>query len=630
MLTIFTKNILLIKIIFILLLSNNSFPQSSLYIPLNIKKAYDKETRSYDGKTGPKYWQNRSDYKIEVRIEPETRMLHGKETIKYFNNSPNKLKYIVINLYQDLNKYGNIRMRSLRKEALSDGVNIENIEINGAKVGNWKQQRYGTNLFLYLPESLQTGDNITFYIEWNFIIPKGSNIRMGTYGPSTFMVAYWYPQISVYDDVDGWDRIDYTGEQEFYSDYSNYDVSVTVPNNVCVWATGVLQNPEDVMTTKYYERYNKALESNTVINIINKEDLAKGNIFNQETKYNIWHYKAENVTDFAFAMSGSYLWDAVSLRVEEGRNVLISAAYNPDSQDFYEVAEISRVTIDMLSNDFPAVPFPYPRFTVFNGSGGMEYPMMANDGTRYSKSSTVNVTSHEISHTYFPFYVGTNEKKYAWMDEGWAQVLPIKIQDSLAEGNDQAYRNVSRYLFNAGGEMEMPMMTPSNLLTYPTLGTASYFRPAVAYLILRDILGEEVFGNALREYIDRWKGKHPMPYDFFFTFNDVTGENLDWFWKLWFFERGYPDLAIKDVMHTGSKVKIIVERVGLLPIPIELKLIADDFSEIIIHNDASIWKNGDKEIIIKKDTNKKIIKVELGSILIPDVNKKNNVFKTIY
>jgi len=625
--TIFLKLALLAQIIFMFLLSNEGFPQSSLYMPLNIKKAYDKETRSCDGKPGQKYWQNRSDYKIEVRIEPETRMLHGKETIKYFNHSPDKLKYIVINLYQDLNKYGNIRMRSLRKEALSDGVNIDNIEINGAKVRKWNQQRYGTNLILYLPESLQPGDNMTFYIEWDFIIPKGSNIRMGTYGSSTFMVAYWYPQISVYDDIDGWDKIDYTGEQEFYGVYSNYDVSITVPNNVCVWATGVLQNPADVLTAEYYDRYKKALESNSVVNIIKEDDLKGGNIFNQVNEHNTWKYKAENVTDFAFAMSDSYLWDAVSLKVEEGRNVLISAAYNPDSQDFYEVAEISKVTIDMLSNDFPAVPFPYSRFTVFNGSGGMEYPMMANDGTRYSKSSTVNVTSHEISNTYFPFYVGTNEKKYAWMDEGWAQVLPIKIQDSLAEGNDQAYRNVSSYLFDAGGEMEMPMMTPSNLLTYPTLGTASYFRPAVAYLILRDILGEEVFGNALREYIHRWKGKHPIPYDFFFTFNDVTGENLDWFWKLWFFERGYPDLAIKDVMHTGSKLKIIVERVGILPIPIALKLIADDLSEIVIHNDASIWKNGDKEIIVEETTDKKIIKVELRSILIPDVNKKNNVYK---
>jgi len=495
----------LVTFIFILLLSNESLSQGSLYMPLNIKKAYDNGTRSYDGKPGPNYWQNRSDYKIEVSVEPETRMLSGKETITYYNYSPKALEQVVINLYQDINKYGNIRMRSLRNEALSDGVNIENIEINGAKVRKWNQQRYGTNIILYLPESLKSGDNMTFYIEWSFIIPKGSNIRMGTYRSSTFMIAYWYPQISVYDDIDGWDKIDYTGEQEFYGDYSNYDVSITVPNNICVWATGVLHNPADVLTAEYYGRYKKALESNSVINIIKEEDLKKGNIFKQENEYNTWEYKAKNVTDFAFAMSDSYLWDAVSLKVEEGRKVLISAAYNPDSEDFYKVAEISRVTIDMLSKDFPAVPFPYPRFTVFNGAGGMEYPMMANDGTRYSKSSTVNVTSHEISHTYFPFYVGTNEKKYAWMDEGWAQVLPLKIQDSLAEGNDQVYRNVSSYIMHAGNEMEMPMMTPSNFLTYPSLGTASYFRPAVAYLILQDILGEEVFKNALQEYIYRWK-----------------------------------------------------------------------------------------------------------------------------
>ena len=257
----------------------------------------------------------------------------------------------------------------------------------------------------------------------------------------------------------------------------------------------------------------------------------------------------------------------------------------------------------------------------------MEYPMMANDGSRFSRSSTVNVTSHEISHTYFPFYVGTNERKYGWMDEGLAQILPLNIQDSLAENNNQRFSNVFNYLLEAGNEMEMPMMTPSNLLDYPTLGTASYFRPAVAFILLRDILGDEVFESTLREFIYRWNGKHPIPYDFFFTFNNVTGEDLDWFWNPWFFERGYPDLSIKDVKTSGNKVEVIIEKIGLLPIPIELIFITDDLTEIVIYKDASIWKNGESQITIEKNVDQKIELVEIGSSKIPDVNKKNNNFE---
>lgn len=621
------RSLYLFLLLFFFLQTGITNSQSNLYMPLNIKKAYDKGTRSYDGKPGSKYWQNKSEYKIKVSVNPETRMLEGSETIKYFNKSPDILNQLVIRLYQDINKYGNIRMRALTKEALSDGVKIEKIIINKKEMKSFSQYRTGTNLFIDLPNPLSPGKNATIEIEWSFIIPKGSNIRMGTYGSSTFIVAYWFPQISVYDDIDGWDIINYTGEQEFYNDYSSFDVEITVPNNICTWATGTLQNPKNILTPEYFSRYIKALESNSVINIITTEDLETGNIFNTSSENNTWHYKADKVTDFAFAMSDHYLWDAVSLKLANGSSVLISTAYDPKSEDFYEVAEISRVSIQMFSEDFPAVPFPYNRFTVFNGTGGMEYPMMANDGSRFSRSSTVNVTSHEISHTYFPFYVGTNERKYGWMDEGLAQILPLNIQDSLAKNNNQIFSNVFSYLLEAGNEMEMPMMTPSNLLDYPTLGTASYFRPAVAFILLRDILGDEVFESTLREFIYRWNGKHPIPYDFFFTFNNVTGEDLDWFWKPWFFEKGYPDLSIKDVKVSGNKVEVIIEKIGLLPIPIELRLITDDLTEIVIYKDASIWKNGESQITIEKNVDQKIELVEIGSSIIPDVNKKNNSFE---
>ena len=301
------RSLYLFLLLFFFLQTGIINSQSNLYMPLNIKKAYDKGTRSYDGKPGSKYWQNKSEYKIKVSVNPETRMLEGSETIKYFNKSPDILNQLVIRLYQDINKYGNIRMRALTKEALSDGVKIEKIIINKKKMKSFSQYRTGTNLFIDLPNPLSPGKNATIEIEWSFIIPKGSNIRMGTYGSSTFIVAYWYPQISVYDDIDGWDIINYTGEQEFYNDYSSFDVEITVPNNICTWATGTLQNPKNILTPEYFSRYIKALESNSVINIITTEDLETGNIFNTSSENNTWHYKADNVTDFAFAMSDHYL-----------------------------------------------------------------------------------------------------------------------------------------------------------------------------------------------------------------------------------------------------------------------------------------------------------------------------------
>ena len=301
------RSLYLFLLLFFFLQTGIINSQSNLYMPLNIKKAYDKGTRSYDGKPGSKYWQNKSEYKIKVSVNPETRMLEGLETIKYVNNSPDILNQLVIRLYQDINKYGNARMRALTKEALSDGVKIEKIIINKKEMKSFNQYRTATNLFVDLPKPLSPGKNATIEIEWSFIIPKGSNIRMGTYGSSTFIVAYWYPQISVYDDIDGWDIINYTGEQEFYNDYSSFEVEITVPNNICTWATGTLQNLKDIFTSEYLSRYNKALKSNSVINIITEDDLETGNIFNTSSENNTWNYKADNVTDFAFAMSDHYL-----------------------------------------------------------------------------------------------------------------------------------------------------------------------------------------------------------------------------------------------------------------------------------------------------------------------------------
>ncbi|MCX8010318.1 MAG: M1 family metallopeptidase, partial [Ignavibacteria bacterium] len=505
------RNIKYIFGILIYLYSLNLFAQEKLFIPRNFLDAYKNKTRSLDGKPGEKYWQNHSDYKIKVSVNPKTRDLNGDETITYFNNSPDTLKQIVIRLYHDIYRKGVQRNFDMSESNLTDGVKILSLDIDGLSCHLSNQRKYfrnGTNLFLNLDTNqfVLPKSKVKFRIQWNLILPSGPSIRMGTYDSTSFFIAYWYPQIAVYDDIDGWDKFSYLGDQEFYNDFNNYEVEISVPKDFCVWATGVLQNPNEVLSEKHFSRYEQALNSNEIVKIIAKADLVLGGVTRQNSNGNIWKYKADYVPDFAFGMSDHYLWDASSLEVEPGRSILISAVYKESSKDFYDVASAARKIINSLSNDFPGVPFPYPRMTVFNGAGGMEFPMMVNDASTQSYAAMFGLTSHEITHTYFPFYMGINERKYAWMDEGWAVMLPYDIQTEIDSANDPRSKNAQSYARFAGLENDMPMMIPATLLRGDSYRMASYSRPACAYDLLRDILGKDIFDNALREYMRRWNG----------------------------------------------------------------------------------------------------------------------------
>lgn len=623
------SGIILTLLFLIVTYSAASAQTKELFIPLNIKNAVNKGTRTLNGMPGEKYWQNSSHYKISASLEPKTGTLTGKETISYSNNSPDTLKEIVIRLYQDIFRYESPRDFPVGRASLSDGVKIEKLSIAG-NIINIKDpesvSRTGTNLIIKLPGNILPKSSTTIEAEWSFVMPRGS-FRMGTYGDSTFMVAYWYPQMAVYDDIDGWDRIDYKGTVEFYNDFSDYDVELSEPDGISVWATGVLQNAEEILSEKILKRYKEAQASDKVINIVTAEDLSKGGIYRNNGTHT-WRFKAEHVPDFAFAMSSHYLWDGVSAEVDKKthRRTFISAAYNKLSKDFYQVAEISKKTIESLSFGLPGVPFPYPSMSVFNGEGGMEFPMMVNDGSAEKLSETVHVTSHEITHTYFPFYMGTNERKYAWMDEGWATMIPFDLQASLAPGYDPRAENAQGYAAFAGGEQDMPVMTPSYMMGWSSYRIASYRKPAAAYDMLRALLGKEKFDNALREYMKRWNGKHPGPYDFFFSFNDYLKEDLNWFWNSWFFGKGYPDLSIADVKTEDNKLKIFIRKEGSVPVPVVLNITWEDGQKVNIPRGAEVWKDTDSTWI-ETGTSGKVKLIELGDPSVPDVNKKNNYFE---
>lgn len=622
----------------VLLIVSSSFlhaQKSKMFIPLNFKKAYDSGTRTLDGKPGPNYWQNGSDYKINAEFDPATRTLTGSETIIYKNNSPNKLNMLVVRLYQDYYRKEVSRDGQANPEDLTDGTKITRLIVNGESVEMdpkkpFAARRNNTNLIVSLKKPVESKTEAKIEIDWSYQMPKNSRMRGGMYGPTTFFVSYWYPQMAVYDDTDGWDMKAYKGSVEFYNDFCNFDVNITVPEKYVVWATGVLQNGKENFSSQMFGKVQAAMKSDKVMNVITKEDIEKGNVTASSSKLT-WHYKAEHVPDFVFAAGSEMLWDASTLKLPNGKETFISSIYHKDTKNAEEIADYARKSIDHFSNKMPGVPYPYPAMTVFNsnGGGGMEYPMMVNDGVGPNKAANVGVTAHEIAHTYMPFYMGINERKYAFMDEGWAVMLTYDAQESILPGSNPRGNDGMQLSFLMGQEGELPPTIPSDILAGGggmTYGTAVYPRAGVAYDMLRNVLGEELFKKALHEYMNRWNGKHPLPHDFFYTFNQVAGEDLEWFWVPWFYERGYAEIGIKDVTLYEGTYKTTIEREGVLPVPVKLKYTFEDGTSEEVTRPITVWKGGQREYVVEHKPSKKVEKIEIGSPNIPDVNKANNKY----
>ncbi len=613
---------------FLIYLSAAYAQKTGLYMPIDIKKGYDQNTRSYDGKPGKNYWQNRADYDIKINFDPITGQLQGSENIVYYNNSPDSLNQLVFHLFPDYYKKGNRRDFDVSPSDESDGVSISEFLFNDDKINfaddNNNLSFNHTSFVLKLDNALPPMEKVNLEISWHFYVNKGSPSRTGGVDSTTYFVAYFFPRIAVYDDIYGWNLFDYTGDAEFYNDFGNFDLSVTVPGNFLVWATGLLQNAPEVITEKYLERYKSAMISDSIVHIVDStEHLTKDITVSNYT--NTWKFHAENVTDAAFALSDQYLWDASSFTADKGtgRRILINTAFNKSSKDFYEVAKIAKSVMTEMSANLPGIPFPFPVMTVFNGMDYMEYPMMVND-TTLDIGHTPELTTHEIFHSYFPFYTGINETRYAWMDEGlttfFTYLLINKLYPSLTV--NQPFEDEYRYMI--GSFSDMPIFINSNKLKRPEYNYIYYDKPLSFFLVLQNFLGHQVFINALKEFMQSWNGKHPTPYDLFFTFERITGKNLDWLIRPWFFEYGYVDLAINKVTRKNEGYEIEIEKKGLLPAHFGLKLFYADSTTDSFEYNAEVWMKYENIYKVFIASRKKIEAVEIEDNTLRDADLNNN------
>lgn len=626
---------------FILLCCLLSFAASvsaqDFFVPKEIRSAVENGTRSNTGKPGNSYWQNSADYDINVRVDSYTKILSASARIKYYNNSPSSLNMLAFRIYQDFSRPGKSRDWEVNEKNLSDGMLISSLAVdnNPVALNSKNVSRSGTNLTVKLSTPLLSGSFAVIDVEWSFKILKDFP-RMGMYDSTSFMIGYWYPQVSVFDDIDGWDMVDYKGQVEFYNDFNNFSVKITTDRkNMCVWATGNLKNPEQIFTENYISNYKEAILGNSeFIADCSNPDIKPVSLNNGNVT---WHFEAESVPDFAFALSDHYIWKMKGIKLSNGKVVNLNTAFRGNAQAYnkFDVFGVAEKYLIYASDVFPCVPYPYPSMTVFNGDGGMEFPMMVNDDDTESWESTVYLTSHEMAHTYFPFFMGVNERKYAWMDEGWAVYLPQNFQTLMNDNppfdlkdtnrEDSRAYNVKSYLRSAGTFYDIPMLSVSHQLRSPAYRLNAYNKAALVYDIMKDMVGEKSFTAFMKEYIKTWNGKHPTPYDFFNLFNSFTGTNYNWFFEKWFMQFGIPDLEISSCYDIGNnEYEITVSNKGGMPVPVALTITDISGNEFGIGKDASAWEKTNV-LKFKQKLNSGIKKAELGNTYIPDLFPQYNV-----
>lgn len=629
--------------------------------------------RDASGSPGPRYWQQRIDYVIRSSLDTTTHTLTGTERVTYHNNAPQPLGYLWFQLDQNIetaNSRANLTKSALPstispqarrflvpENEVEGGYAIKRVALVTAPGQATKPARYiinGTQMRVNLDTPIPTGGTAVLDIEWTFVVPEGGNndrgVRELVKDGWLYEVSQWFPRAAVYDDVTGWQNDPFLGQGEFYLNFGNYDVSITVPRNHIVRATGTLRNAVEVLTPTQRARLATAMAGDTSVFIVRPDEVNTPAARPAGNGMLTWRFTAENVRDFAFASSKTFVWDAAGFRYKKGgRTIELHSVYPREAMPLWSDVSTKAIAQTMRTYGRLAFEYPYPQASNVNGSvGGMEYPMIAFCGGRpgangtYTKNqeyALASVTIHEVGHNWFPMIVATDERKWTWMDEGLNSFL--EYYGSLDYDKNwpvQRLRGPSPNIVNYMKDAEQaPLMTESDFI-FRQFGNNGYSKPAAGLVMLREkILGPERFDLAFQEYAKKWSFKHPQPADFFRTLASGSGDRLDYFWRGWFYTTYNNDQAItkletQDAQQLiGSTTRgkyyhrMTIENTGGLVLPVELEVEFADGTKKRVSLPAEVWRNNEKLHEYGFFSDKEISKVTVDPDQgYADVDRSNN------
>ncbi|HEU6449789.1 MAG TPA: M1 family metallopeptidase [Gemmatimonadaceae bacterium] len=559
-------------------------------IPLGpmIERAYHAGTRDSSGSPGGSYWQQTVDYSIRARLDVDSAILHGEETVKLHTTSPDTLRYVVLRLYQNY-----FRAETERNDYvtdITDGVTVERLSIDGSAISTSDTDSYsvdGTIARVRPATPILPGATATIDVAWRFEVPNvpggERGERMGRWGHELYQVAQWYPQVAMYDDLRGWDLSQYLGKGEFYNQFGSFDVRITVPGGWLVGATGTLTNPEEVLSPTTRDRLALAIRVDTTVRVVTANERGVGKATAAGASLT-WHFTAPKVNDFAFVASKNFVYDAA--RAFAPDTTLVQVLYLPEHERYAGAAQLGRFALEHHSK--LVMPYDFPQATIADGpETGMEYPMIIFSGPGFG------VITHELGHEWFPMMVGSNETWYGWQDEGFNEFIDAaatadhekKPTDWSSEGS--SYRRI------AGSELEPAMMWPTDFAG-PYYSIQAYVKAPLALHALGGVVGDSAVRSAFAGYARAWRYKHPSPWDFFMYMDRALRRDLGWFWNSWWFTTQSFDQGIANVKQANGTLTLTVADHGGMPMPVIARVDFTDGSSRTITRPATVWFSGSR------------------------------------
>ncbi|HEV2150168.1 MAG TPA: M1 family metallopeptidase [Longimicrobiaceae bacterium] len=612
--------------------------------PPRFLRAVENGTRTLAGVPGPRYWTQWTDYRIEARLDTGRRQLTGSGRITYHNRSPDTLRSVVLHLYPNYNA-----PNAVRNEIAADpvgGVTLARVATQGQTLQEGAGQGAGyavegTTMVVRLPRPLLPGQALPLEMDWSFPVSSDFAGRSGISEDNLFYLAYWYPQVAVYDDVVGWHTDQHRGLAEFYAGFASYDVTLDAPEGWVVTATGALQNEGEVLTPAVIERLRRARSSDSVVHVLTAADFGAGRATRDVPGDRLrWHFRADSVRDFAFGAARQSLWDVVRARAGDRDGdgqpeyTLAQALYRAPALRWVNAARYVKEAVE-FSADLTGYPYPWPHMTSVEAQGiikgGMEYPMMTIISAMNAPTDAplYAVTAHEVLHMWIPLIVSTNETRYGWMDEGltsFAEALASAARfpgpKPAWQGDQNAYLTVARQ----GSEGEIMRWSDFHTST-AAFGIASYMKPSAVLFALRGLIGEDAFRRGYEGFIRAWAFKHPTPWDFFNAMEAAAGRDLDWFWSSWFHTTWTLDQAVVAVTAQNGETVVQVQDLGNVPMPARLRVTRESGETVTLEVPVETWLGGARSAQVRVPGGTPVVRVEIDpEQVFPDVDRGNNVW----